>query len=188
MSRSYNYQPPPRDPTNFLEESTLANAFTLRNFGFHKHQVFTVLDGSGSTNGGPVKQQLTSGQSGGSFPNYTTYLSYITPPSGNGRASGVNLIQVGDYLAIGLVEDAFIEPATTCFHGYLIKDILDRPNEQSGHFRTEWLFENCITATSPRSPVSGCWGAEAPNLPGSGCTDTRTVIFRPVNTDFFLID
>jgi hypothetical protein len=211
--REFDYHPPPKDPTVFFEASGLPDNFTLREFDFHKHQIFTILDGSGdSVTTGPEKQQLAVDQTSGDGPLYDTWLIYKEPPSGDGRASGVNLIQVGDYLAIGelelhnaapmsIIDDGrtvdMLAPDPTgagsyyLFNKYVIRQILARPNEQSGEFRVEWLDAHGINEQNvgEHSPASGCWGEEyGENQYGGDCTDTRTVILREVNMPFFLTD
>lgn len=190
MVREYDHHPPAS--SGYFEESDLltynAKPNQMRKMGFHKFQNFTILDGSGNPQSTePKDQQLFIQETTGSGPLYDTWLIYRNPPSGDFRASGVNLVQPGDFLAVGDLDATgtiVVVPSDMCFHKYVVREVLDRPNESSGEFRVEWLDHGCDVRNTDQSPESGCINSQEPNHYGSACTDTRTVVFREVNMPF----
>lgn len=192
MVREYDHHPPASSGYfEWADANYAVKAGTMRGFDFHKYQNFTVLDGSGNSSNGFDDEQLAIDQTTGSGPLYDTWLIYQNPPSGDNRASGINLIQIGDFLAIAdldYLSGPLLDPNPVCFHKYVIRDILARPSEVSGEFRVEWLDLHCDNLTSDQSPASGCASSQNANYYGSSCTDTRTIIFREVNMPFLLSD
>ena len=168
-SRIYNGRP----PTSFIADAD------MRSLGYHNHQVFDVLNGSGDISAGYQPEQLAVDQVAGSGPFYDLYLIY----SGILDAGiGVQSVQGGDQL---LIAETDTPSNSVCWYRYTVTETLDTPVSSSGHFRVKYVTDTC-SGFGDQSPELLCHQDTGYGGYGGTCNDSRVVVFREINTSIIL--
>ena len=149
-----------------------------RALDFHHHQIFDVITGSGEVlDSGTYLNVL---QCVGSGPLYDVWLSSTCPPSN----SGVDGVQVGDFLIIGEDDDHVYSTPDISWYKYHIEGILTEATSQSGEFRVRYVKDTKELGDDDPCDLYATYS----NGGGYGDNPDKKVsmVVRRVNVDFLL--
>lgn len=149
-----------------------------RALDFHHHQMFDVITGSGEVASSGTHLNVL--QCLGSGPLYNVWLSSTYPPAN----SGVDRVQVGDFLIIGEDDDHVWNTSNISWYKYHIEEILTNASVQSGEFRVRYIKD-----TENLGDDDPC-NLYTTYSDGGGYSDEAnekvSMVVRRVNVDFLL--